>query len=130
MPPAHRVFSAAQPDEGVWPLAKRELANSCLNNADELVEDILGSIEGNWRRELVKGIGCHRPIVLELFGIHIDFLRAAEGCFFLRKKPLECVLSVYTNSEMLRRSSETAGPCCRVAPSHGDSTLAASQPNP
>jgi hypothetical protein len=29
----------------------------------------------------------------------IDFLRAVKGGFFLRKKPLECVLSVYTNSE-------------------------------
>jgi putative transposase len=34
------------PDEGVWSLAKRELANSCPNDVDELMEDILGSIEG------------------------------------------------------------------------------------
>ena len=34
------------PDEGVWSLAKRELANSCPNDVDELLEDILGSIEG------------------------------------------------------------------------------------
>ena len=33
------------PDEGVWSLAKRELANSCPNDVDELTEDILGSIE-------------------------------------------------------------------------------------
>jgi hypothetical protein len=33
------------------------------------------------------------------FGIYVDFLRAAKGGFFLMKKPLERVLSVYTNSE-------------------------------
>ncbi len=31
--------------------------------------------------------------------MHVDFLRAVKGGLFLRKKPLECVLSVYTNSE-------------------------------
>ena len=34
------------PDEGVWSLAKRELANSCPNDVEELMENILGSIEG------------------------------------------------------------------------------------
>lgn len=34
------------PDEGVWSLAKRQLANSCPNDVDELMEDILDSIEG------------------------------------------------------------------------------------
>ena len=33
------------------------------------------------------------------FGIHVDFLSVVKGGFFLMKKPLECVLSVYTNSE-------------------------------
>lgn len=33
------------PDEGVWSLAKRELANSCPNDVNELMEDILASIE-------------------------------------------------------------------------------------
>lgn len=33
------------PDEGVWSLAKRNLANSCPKNVDELMEDILGSID-------------------------------------------------------------------------------------
>jgi transposase len=33
------------PDEGVWSLAKRELANSCPKDVDELLEDILGSID-------------------------------------------------------------------------------------
>jgi transposase len=32
------------PDEGVWSLAKRELANSCPDQAEELMEDILRSI--------------------------------------------------------------------------------------
>ena len=34
------------PDEGVWSLAKRELANSCRNDVEGLTEDILGSIDG------------------------------------------------------------------------------------
>ena len=34
------------PDEGVWSLAKRELANSCPKNVDELMKDILGSMDG------------------------------------------------------------------------------------
>ncbi len=34
-----------------------------------------------------------------IFGIHIDFLRGVQGAFFLRKKALSCVLSVYSNSE-------------------------------
>ena len=32
------------PDEGVWALAKRELANSCPDDVDELMEDIIHSI--------------------------------------------------------------------------------------
>jgi len=34
------------PDEGVWHLAKQKLANSCPNDVNELMEDILDSIEG------------------------------------------------------------------------------------
>jgi transposase len=34
------------PDEGVWSLAKRELANSCPRDLDELIDDVLGSIHG------------------------------------------------------------------------------------
>lgn len=45
------------PDEGVWSLAKRELANSCPNDVDELMEDILASIEGI-RRSPEKLRGC------------------------------------------------------------------------
>ena len=33
------------PDEGVWSLAKRDIANSCPKNVDELMEDIFRSIE-------------------------------------------------------------------------------------
>ena len=33
------------PDEGVWSLAKRALANSCPNDVEELVEDVIGSIK-------------------------------------------------------------------------------------
>jgi transposase len=34
------------PDQGVWSLAKRELANSCPRDVDELMQDILHSING------------------------------------------------------------------------------------
>ena len=30
--------------KGVWSLAKRALANSCPNDLEELVEDVIGSI--------------------------------------------------------------------------------------
>jgi transposase len=45
------------PDEGVWSLAKRELANSCPKDVDELMEDILGSIDGI-RNSQKKLRGC------------------------------------------------------------------------
>jgi len=45
------------PDEGVWSLAKRELANSCPNDVDELMEDILVSIEAI-RSSAEKLRGC------------------------------------------------------------------------
>jgi transposase len=45
------------PDEGVWSLAKRDLANSCPNDVDELMEDILGAIEGI-RNSSQKLRGC------------------------------------------------------------------------
>jgi transposase len=45
------------PDEGVWSLAKRELANSCPNDVDELMENILGSINGI-RNSQQKLRGC------------------------------------------------------------------------
>jgi hypothetical protein len=45
------------PDEGVWSLAKRELANSCPNDVDELMEDMLGSIE-SIRNSSEKLRGC------------------------------------------------------------------------
>ena len=32
------------PDEGVWSLAKKELANSCPKDVDELMEDVIRSI--------------------------------------------------------------------------------------
>jgi transposase len=45
------------PDEGIWSLAKRELANSCPRDEDELLEDILRSIDGI-RSSPVKLRGC------------------------------------------------------------------------
>lgn len=35
------------PDEGVWALAKRALANSCPDNVDELMEDIIRSVNSH-----------------------------------------------------------------------------------
>jgi hypothetical protein len=40
-----------------------------------------------------------RPRAKNISGMHVDFLSSVNGGFFLRKKPLECVLSVYINSE-------------------------------
>ena len=45
------------PDEGVWSLAKRELANSCPKDVDELMEDIIRSINGI-RSSPAKLRGC------------------------------------------------------------------------
>jgi len=45
------------PDEGVWSLAKRELANSCPDHVDELMEDIIRSINGI-RTSPAKLRGC------------------------------------------------------------------------
>jgi transposase len=45
------------PDEGVWSLAKRELANSCPDDVDEMMEDIIRSINGI-RRSPTKLRGC------------------------------------------------------------------------
>jgi transposase len=45
------------PDEGVWALAKRALANSCPDNADELMEDIIRSIN-SIRTSPAKLRGC------------------------------------------------------------------------
>ena len=55
------------PDEGVWSLAKRELANSCPKDVDELMEDIIRSINGI-RSSPAKLRGCilqsHLPLFL------------------------------------------------------------------
>jgi putative transposase len=45
------------PDEGIWSLAKRELANSCPNDVDELMEGILVSIDAI-RNSPQKLSGC------------------------------------------------------------------------
>jgi len=45
------------PDEGVWSLAKRELANTCPDGVDELMEDIIRSINGI-RTSPTKLRGC------------------------------------------------------------------------
>jgi len=45
------------PDEGVWSQAKRKLSNSCPKDVDELMEDIIRSINGV-RRSQKKLRGC------------------------------------------------------------------------
>jgi transposase len=45
------------PDEGVWSLAKRALANSCPDDLEELVEDAIPSINGI-RNSKQKLRGC------------------------------------------------------------------------
>ncbi|HWZ44784.1 MAG TPA: IS630 family transposase [Candidatus Saccharimonadales bacterium] len=45
------------PDEGVWSLSKRELANSCPKDRDELMENIIRSIDGIGRSP-TKLRGC------------------------------------------------------------------------
>jgi len=54
------------PDEGVWSLAKRELANSCPQDVDELMEDIIRSIAGI-RTSPEKLRGCIVQSELPLF---------------------------------------------------------------
>src|SRR5271165_27416 len=54
------------PDEGVWSLAKRELANSCPRDVDELMEDIIRSIAGI-RTSPEKLRGCIVQSELPLF---------------------------------------------------------------
>jgi hypothetical protein len=53
-------------------------------------------------RRLLSGLHLHPPPRVDLesiFGIRIDFLRAAKGGLFLMKKSLEAVLLVCSNSE-------------------------------
>jgi putative transposase len=45
------------PDEGVWSLAKRELANSCPDHVEELMDEVMRSINGI-RSSPAKLRGC------------------------------------------------------------------------
>ena len=55
------------PDEGVWALAKQKLANSCPNDVDELMEDILGSIEAiRSSSEKLRGCIAHSELSFSL----------------------------------------------------------------
>jgi transposase len=54
------------PDEGVWRQAKRKLANSCPKDIDELMEDIIRSINGVKRSQ--KNLqGCFEKSELPSF---------------------------------------------------------------
>jgi hypothetical protein len=77
---------------------------------------------GRWwrsglRSQSIGGYGerlccCRRadPTYQSIFGIHIDFFSTVKGGFFLRKKPLECVFSVYTNSEKMLQKRDASVP--------------------
>jgi len=54
------------PDEGVWSLAKRDLANGCPHTGDELMRDVIRSID-RIRRSPTKLRGCIRQSKLPLF---------------------------------------------------------------
>ena len=55
------------PDEGVWALAEQQLANSCPNDVDELMEDILGSIDGiRNSQEKLRGCIVHSELPFSL----------------------------------------------------------------
>jgi len=89
----------SNPDEGVWSLSKRELANSCPEDVDELMEDILRSIDGI-RASPEKLRGC---------------ITQSEYLMFL---PLAyCILYAEINSGPCQRSDWGGGqavPCRRV----------------
>ena len=54
------------PDEGVWALAKKELANGCPKNVDELMESIICAID-DIRKSPAKLRGCILQSDLPLF---------------------------------------------------------------
>jgi transposase len=54
------------PDEGVWALAKEELANGCPKNVEGLMESIIGAIDGI-RKSPAKLRGCILQSDLPLF---------------------------------------------------------------
>jgi len=53
------------PDEGVWCLSKRNLANSCPDNGEDLMQDIIGAIDGI-RKSPAKLRGCIMQSALPL----------------------------------------------------------------
>lgn len=54
------------PDEGVWALAKKDLANGCPKDADELMESVISTIDGI-RTSPAKLRGCILQSDLPLF---------------------------------------------------------------
>ena len=61
------MLRSSTPIQGVWSLAKRALANSCPNDVEEVVEDVIGSINGI-RISTQKLRGClHTAIRLASF---------------------------------------------------------------
>lgn len=54
------------PDEGVWSLAKRSLANTCPLDLDQLIQEVIDSIE-QIRSSQKKLRGCIRQSTLPIF---------------------------------------------------------------
>lgn len=54
------------PDEGVWALAKRSLANTCPRDLDQLIQQVIDSIE-QIRGSQKKLRGCIRQSTLPIF---------------------------------------------------------------
>ena len=54
------------PDEGVWSLAKRDLANGCPHDVEELTKDVIRSIE-KIRKSPVRLRGCIKQSELPPF---------------------------------------------------------------
>jgi len=66
------------PDEGVWSLAKRKLANSCPKDIDELMEDIIRSINGIRRSRRSCGAASSSPSCLLFWANPLHYLYVSQ----------------------------------------------------
>jgi transposase len=67
------------PDEGVWSLAKQDLANSCPKDVEELMEDVIRSINAI-RTSPEKLCGCILQSELPVFFALVYSIIYAEIC--------------------------------------------------
>jgi transposase len=66
------------PDEGVWCLAKRELSNGCPHDVDELMNDLIGSID-RIRKSPAKLRACIEQSELPLFCVDHCMISLVSG---------------------------------------------------